>query len=172
MQGNQREVDLAYVAGLIDGEGTFVVSKSTYKHKNRRPCFTPYVRVGMIVRMPLEIIQGITGHGTITFDPRDHRSGFGYRQRGFYLWSVSTSSKIPPLLDLLLPYLRLKNPQALLMKEFCENYGKTKYPRGGIPEEVWLYREQIWRKMSELNGNQRPQRLSPEDEYNNFVPKV
>lgn len=162
MHGNQREVDLAYVAGLLDGEGTFCISKSTYKIGKRKPCFTPYVRVGMVTKMPLEIIKDITGMGTITYDARDKRSGFGYRQQGFWLWSVCTVTRIPEFLELMLPYIRLKKPQAELMKKFCEGYCKTKYPRGGLSDEVWLFREQIWHQMSNLNGNQRPQRLSPE----------
>lgn len=162
MQDNQREVDLAYVAGLIDGEGTFCISKSSYKRVSKNPAYTPYIRVGMTSKMAIELIRDITGMGTITYDNRDQRSGFGYKQKGFWLWSVSTVKKIPEFLDLILPYIRLKKPQALLMKEYCENFGYTKYRRAGLSPELVLYRESVWRKMSELNGNQRPQRLNPE----------
>lgn len=165
MHGNQREVDLAYVAGLIDGEGTFCISRSIYRKSNRNPCFTPYVRVGMTTKMPLEIIHDVTGMGNITYDNRDKRSGFGYRQKGFWLWSVSTVKRIPEFLELIILYIRLKKPQAILMKKFCEGFQYQKYKRGGVPKDIWLLREQIYFEMSLLNGFQRPQRLNPEASY-------
>jgi LAGLIDADG DNA endonuclease family protein len=101
--------DLAYLAGLIDGEGTIFVQR--VKNRNEKISKSGFhYRAGLAINMTdqatVKWAKEITGVGKISGVRRhkkNHKPGFRWS-----VWSKQSST----LLLLLLPYLRLKKPHA------------------------------------------------------------
>jgi hypothetical protein len=106
------EVDKAYAAGFFDGEGYVTITKQSRGD-------TYYLRVGIsnTCREPLEYIQGLW-YGSL-FDHAGRYDGYNGRHARLaaYKWYAHGPKAAAFLLDLL-PYLRVKNEQALLGLEF------------------------------------------------------
>jgi len=100
-------LDLAYVAGFIDGEGCFDFVKS-------RKSITPRI---VVVNTNKEIIEEFKSNfgGDITV--REHKDHPNWKIT--YVWRLQHSAAIE-LTRKLLPYLKVKAPQARLIIEFGE----------------------------------------------------
>ena len=124
--------DAAYIAGLIDGEGSLIL----YLH---RRTVTPRVTVGMTDRPLLEWLESTTECGTISCqlprDPLKHKIAYqwkpGIKDLGYFL-------------EQLRPYLRLKAPQADILIEFLQRKGES-------PTREWQEEQRL--RMVALNRN-------------------
>lgn len=155
MHGNpQQALRYAYIAGLIDGEGSFIVGRSKGKAamKDRiNPIYKPQIRIGMISKDAINYI-------------RDNFPGIGYMyeegvrkdrpsNRPMFRWEVNKREDVIKIIDSLSPYLLVKLENAKLLKEFCLAYTLPK--RRGIPIESseLQKREDFYQKMKKLNGS-------------------
>ena len=153
MHGNQRQkrCPYSYIAGLIDGEGSLMFSKSIHGFKGyavrKNPIYSPRIRIQMTTREPLDFILESTGLGKIIDNGiRKSRPN----RRGIFGWEVH-SSTVGKFLDLIEDYLILKVPQAKLMREFFDRVKWVKFCRGGIPPEELAFREDVYQRMRKLN---------------------
>lgn len=110
------KTELAYVAGIIDGEGTITLSR---RRKNELP--SPYICVSSTNREVLEWLKTRLG-GTICSKKR-------YREnhKQSYIWYIRLATKCLTLLNEIEPFLIIKKQQALLL---LNNY-KNCTPRNG-----------------------------------------
>lgn len=102
------DIELGYLGGCIDGEGTFVIAKN----RNR---MNPVLNVSNTkIEMP-KWLQRITKIGRIYDDT--------YRKcekhKTTYKWEVSTINHLRGLLPVIIPGLIIKRRQAEIMFEFC-----------------------------------------------------
>lgn len=96
------EIDLAYLAGIIDGEGH--IRAKTHRHKGdgriRREVF-------------LTINQSNQHFDLIVYLQKTFSIGAIYRQgANAHRWQVSRGAELQAILEAVLPYLVLKNDQA------------------------------------------------------------
>jgi len=126
------ECKLAYIAGLIDGEGyiTLYYTKQGY--------FAPSVNVCMTSFECISFLQNTTNMGTIS--RRKLREMHNKQQ---YVWVVAKRFDIYLLLKALCPYLILKKGHAELLLEFVERRIKE------IPTDI--YDKELVKKMHILN---------------------
>lgn len=138
-----------YLAGLIDGEGYLGILpvRST---DITNLCFEPVIKIGMTgtpSRLVLEEVSAQWG-GTI-----GKRSGLTKGGREAFLYALRSKRKVLALLDELIPHLRVKHSQALLLKEFCElPYAHPKSPvfdRSIVNRRIALYHELKAQKLPE-----------------------
>ena len=104
-----KRTDLAYLAGIVDGEGYIGISAD---HRNRnpdRPCWRLRVVVTNTNEWLMHHLKFSIGGGTIRL-----RNG---NLMPCYQWSIERG-KAAEFLKLILPYLRLKKPQAELAIKF------------------------------------------------------
>lgn len=87
--------DLAYIAGIIDGEGTIMLAKGKWWH----------VKVGMTDRGIIEWLASFGGTFTETIRLAENR-------KDVYTWVVARNRDVVILLEALLPYLRVKRKLA------------------------------------------------------------
>ena len=113
------KIDLAYAAGIIDGEGNIGIVKRQWSKRNDK--YHLQVRVAMCDREVPEWFQSHFG-GSISIHKRTNP-----KHRPVYTWQISHRSCIP-MLKAILPYLICKKPQAELGILFQE----TKHFGGGI----------------------------------------
>ena len=100
-----KRTDLAYIAGIVDGEGYIGISADHRKRNPDRPCWRLRVTVTNTNEWLVQYLKFAVGGGIIRLK--------NDRPRPCYQWEL-THSKASEFLQLILPYLRLKRPQAEL----------------------------------------------------------
>jgi hypothetical protein len=144
-----KDTDLAYIAGLVDGEGYigFLKKKVQGWNPNHRiRVVITNTDVG-IVRWLFDSIPG----STVFF--QDH-----CRKKRIYRWNIQ-GTKAYEFLRVILPYLRIKKAQAELAIRFIETrtlyvFDKTgrKWGEKRIPETEIAMRENLYLEMKKLNS--------------------
>jgi hypothetical protein len=146
------EVKLAYIAGIIDGEGSIMIqrqaSKSFMEQRAKSGCFHPHyspgVRVGMLQREPLDFIVNTTKIGFV------HEEKPYHHKRPMYRWMIRTKKEIEEFLPLVMPFLLVKKEQAELCLRFMREWVSCNGVR--ITPEIQAEREKAWLSMRKLNG--------------------
>lgn len=138
---NAPETDLAWAAGIIDGEGciSIVRMKPSANYPHLR--YELRIAVKMIHKPTVERIKSIFGRGTITVR---HRAN----QRNQFNWLVGIHNA-SAVLRLVLPYLVTKRAEAELGLEFEQKrtvFSGKQFP----PPEEWSLRESYQIKMKAL----------------------
>jgi hypothetical protein len=141
---------LAYVAGIIDGEGCIHINRSTFPrqpHLSTR--YTAMVTVGNTGRPLMNLLEATFG-GRIDTRPATDR------HKEFYVWNAA-GPRAAHVLRLVRPYLRLKQAQCDLLLAFIDGFRSFRggsYARGHAPRiglEELARRERIWREIKALN---------------------
>ncbi len=145
--GNLSLADAAYLAGLIDGEGSIAVSR-TNTNASAKACkrgfaYRSSVTITMTDLPVLEWVKRTAGVGNICV--KKARS-----QNHKQAWSwTAWSNEAALLLAQILPYLRVKAQQAENLIEF---QGAMRRPGSkGLSDEEWAFREAHYNKSQCLN---------------------
>lgn len=137
------EVERAYTAGILDGEGWIGIVAEVLNGKDgsrRSHRFGVGVAVSMTDTGAIEYIQRVSGAGCINAERRDgdHKDTNKWRcQR----------TKVKALLEEVLPYLRVKQRQASLVIRFLElqDWGKANGHKGlalsDVPAALAIYQQ-------------------------------
>jgi len=132
------EAILAYIAGIIDGEGSIWVA--VYKRK-----FTPLHAIGVTVGMTdpqaVDLLQQVYPG---SYNVRTIKSG-----KTMYRWCI-TAKKARRFLEDIYEYLRVKKEQARLAIELESRKSFTRYPYS-LSEDELAIRENIRREIQILN---------------------
>ncbi|MBA7584102.1 hypothetical protein ES708_26055 [subsurface metagenome] len=161
--------DIAYLAGLVDGEGSIVVHR-TRPQKNRQrgngkfysdktPRFVVDIAVSMTDKNTIYWIKSL--FGGCVYKRADNRQE---RYRDLYCWQIRANKAIA-VMKLLLPYLRTKKYQAILCTTFQEKLilKRNKIWGKQITEKQLDKRESFYRTNKAMNRG-----WSPDDE--SFIP--
>lgn len=106
-----KETDLAYLAGLLDGEGHFGLRKS-------QTGFAVIIQVQMTDEAVLTWARNTFG-GNLELN----REATEKHER-VIRWTVGGKEKVKPLLLALLPYLKVKKANAEVLYSFCKRFGR------------------------------------------------
>lgn len=145
--------DIAWSAGIIDGEGYIVIVRALNKYRNNSSYFSLTLGVEMQDRTAIEKLHELFG-GSITLR---HKNEKRKAKRDSYVWRCGgiTARKA---LEIVLPYLVVKDKQARLGIEFqnnkmnCSSLGhKGLIGRQPVPETEAIFREGYYHKMMNLN---------------------
>ena len=142
---NQREANLAYLAGLVDGEGCISI-----KHNIRNNNYFPWVAVGMTQKEGIDLLVEMFG-GTIREDLTSNRKSTMYR------WERNKREDVVNVLQQLLPYLRVKKALAVSVLAFCQDGEPIKVGgRGKTSLQEQERRKDLHLKVKELNNVRAP----------------
>lgn len=162
-QDNQRE-DIAYLAGLIDGEGTIAIYPTKEKWGIKYQVLISFVNTNRTV---VKMVAKFIGTETIFIhDPS--KSGFQNRLLCYKCKIVGTVKPLEPLLKLL-PYLIIKRRQAQLAIELCQNMKRSNPTRTAlgkhrIPAEETQWRKNLYNTYKAIAHPQRLNRTTSKDE--------
>lgn len=146
MEGNSKEIALAYIAGILDGEGAIFISRDLFSNKN--PVYRVGIRIGMIEKVALEFCHKHIGFGSLYEEPPYKK------QRPMNRWVLTNYDHIIKFLNLVLPYLLVKKQQALHALKFIQ---ECRAARGHwMTPELIQKRQEFWFRMRELNGIAMP----------------
>jgi hypothetical protein len=109
----KEELDMAYAAGILDGDGSFSLLLHRSVTKNTwRSFYHPCIQLSNAYKGMSEFLKEKFGGSLRIKKPqRDHH-------KVLYVWSLRSREGCKNLIDKILPYLKLKNDQAKLMLEF------------------------------------------------------
>lgn len=180
MHGNQRQTHWAYIAGIMDADGCFMIFKHKRKTKNGTSTralafpktvegwsisYLPGVKIAMIEPEAINLILEL-GFGNMHIDgARKSRPN----SKPIYHWYMRKKEKLIPFLEGIIPYLRVKKDRAKHILDFCNylcNFSNPCYR--GLSKKELDYREEAYLKIRSLNGSKvaatteslRPERVS------------
>lgn len=156
-RGKMRNVDRAYLAGFIDGEGSIGLYSTNHPKQQK---------MGWSPSFFSRIMVGNTNPEIPKFLKEHYGGWLGLERRKFYgrdvlpIYRYNASGKIcDHILRDIVPYLKQKKERAKMLIHYYQNRKKLS----------WNTKEKIRMQFVELNGNSRkshhPQRLNEKTPY-------
>lgn len=142
-------LQLAYSAGLFDGEGYISILRTTGAKQlaaKRKRNIWHELTVGMNITTPEATLWFAERWGGTNLL---HPTIYPNRKR-IHMWRISQVMARDFLKDLL-PYLKIKREEAVLAIEF-QSLKTLRYGRAGIPEANMKRRDEIWYEMRRRHG--------------------
>lgn len=130
-------VDLAYMAGIVDGEGCIAIERFRNQPSRNPPsyCYRLKIRIGNTNQGLIEYLRLSLGGSVKTVKPRTERDKEAWE------WYTAGEPAVE-YIKLLLPYLRIKRPQAELGIKFQSRKRGRGYHLTGnqraLEEADWL----------------------------------
>ena len=149
-QHTPKETDLAYLAGLIDGEGTVTLEKHGRRRKgNNEMGISPIVLVAntdyTLIQHTVNLFRKL---GVNPYVKSQNPKKKNRRKKTCYWVTCKGLNKCKRILIPLLPYLVGKQAQARLILEWIESRGDTNVAKGKPYSD---YDFQIWDKVKSIN---------------------
>ena len=169
MHDNQSQAHWAYIAGVMDSDGCFMITR--HKRKTQRKdyphivdqwswTYMPSVKICQVEPEAVYFIRDTMGFGTITIDgARPSRPNC----MPIYQWGIRNRHQLPIFLENIIPHLKIKKKKA----EYLLNYCKTAISRNinqryyGLSKEELVYREESYQTMRKLNGKKAGAETKP-----------
>jgi len=124
-----RESDVAYIAGLFDGEGSIEFTKRKEKKRNGTyDCRRISMEISMTDESVLRWVTEVLGCGTFTKKPRKGRRKDGTKYLTQWRWRC-TFRDAYYVCRLLWPYAHTKLPK---IQQVIEHYAKQKIMNGNV----------------------------------------
>lgn len=138
------ETQLAYIAGIMDGEGEFSICKYARRDSKKR-------KRGYGLKVSVRIAQARRSLlDSIANDVGKHNTNIGRTGKdGAYFFLRFTHACLVELIPMLIPYLRLKAEQATIALEFL-NMPKF-VGRNGMGDKEWKRRMRLRNRCCKLN---------------------
>lgn len=128
-------MELSYIAGFIDGEGTIGITRQT-----NGKSYCGYIAVVNTYKQVLLDIQDKFGRGSILVA----NSKGQYGSKVCWRWEIR-GKYVCEILSLVIPYLRIKKRQAELVLEYYRDWGHFRsYPGNPIPQ--FVLDKRVWFK--------------------------
>jgi len=136
----------AYVAGIMDTDGSFSVKRQRGQADTKNLRYIPCIQMSMASLDVINHIRKNCVYGTVCV--AKNKSCV----RGFhYAWSIGKKQDSAEFIESILPYLKEKKDQASIVLDFCKNSENTKYCKAGISEEELKFRESCYQRIVALN---------------------
>lgn len=156
MQDNQRQADWAYVAGIMDADGCFMITRHARNNTkwNLSPCHLPCVKINMVEIEAIDFITSDLGFGAYKLDRtriRQYKDGKRFGSRPIYDWYIRNKKELKIFLENIIPHLRVKKDRAQHLLDYCNHVTDCKYPRKGLSKDELNFREEAYKKMRKFN---------------------
>lgn len=143
-KNSEDECFWAYIAGLLDTDGSFSIKKETRKG-TINPVYGPAILLSMIDSKAIQYIRNNCEYGVIMMvKSQAATQGFCYR------FGIYSRQDAISFIKKCLPYLTIKKNAATILLEFCENYKSYAGPKG-VPEKELMLREELHQKLVACN---------------------
>ena len=141
----------AYVAGLMDTDGSFSIERSVRKagqnrQKNDLIKYRPKIILSMVSDRSINYILSNCEYGGFSIV----KANTALRGSAFR-FSIQSRGDAIEFIKKCIPYLQIKAVQAIKILNFCRNYNPTN-GLARIPEEEKEYREKCYKEIVMLNN--------------------
>lgn len=134
---------LAYLAGLVDGEGYIGIKKDLIKSRGLNPVFYERLSIASIDKPTIDMLVDFFKCGKIYWHKPSKLS-----KRGYWSWEISNKICIF-VLKQLYPYIKIKKPEIdiifQLRKSIIENKSKL------LSKEIIDYREKLYQSIKKIH---------------------
>lgn len=145
------DINAAYLAGIIDGEGCVYVNRRKIAGRRKTPGYSVKVVVSIT---SYSLVEWFIKHADLTSIHYVENPGPNRKPKWGCTWN---NSKAEWLLNNVLPYLVIKKLQAMLGIELLEHLRNTFGGKGKqVSEDNVVYRESIKQQISVLNKRGKP----------------
>ena len=152
-EDSQDSMFWAYLAGLMDTDGSFSTGryvrapKKGNRQLNNLVKYKPLMQLTMVAGDGINhILKGCTLGRCYVVKAKTSQRGIAYK------FIVSRREECIEFLKRIIPYLRVKINQAIMLLDFCRNYEPTKNCTAKVPEEEVLFRENCHNEIVRLNN--------------------
>lgn len=144
-----RNTKLSYIAGVLDGDGSFSLIKK--QEGNGSPMYYPLIQLANADRGLIDFI--VSGLGGATYTRKPHTSKEGFKRQASHQWKLEKSIKCLPFLNEIAPFLIMKKERAEFLRDYII---QNPFKRGSnrITSDILMKRERSYQKM--LNFNEKP----------------
>src|SRR5579885_581002 len=125
-----RDVDLAYLAGVIDGEGTITLERNGTRRLHGQMGFSPKVIVANTNHALLQRVVNVFDALGVNPHIKTQAAGSNNRGRMMYWIVVAGLAKCGRILRPILPHLVAKDGQARIVLDFIERRGDPALAKG------------------------------------------
>ena len=140
---NKEDIDMAYIAGVMDGDGSFSIQKLKTK---RNPLYFALIQCGSW-RTFIEFLKEKIG-GNIVMGPV-HICKNGTKGHALKKWKIRSNHNVLPVLEKIIPFLKIKKERAEFLRSFINS---TTFVRGQIlSKEELARREKYYIDMIQFN---------------------
>lgn len=148
----------AYLAGLVDGEGSIGIYRRKAETLTREVAFTPVFKIGMTGDIAKEIILQMRDKYGGDFWTRAYDHGY----KPCHMLAIK-GKKILKLLEDVYPHLLVKREQArIILEYFSGDMSQKKWGSQAMPDAEYQRRVVLYEKIKALNLKNRLQRLNEE----------
>jgi hypothetical protein len=138
--------DLAYAAGIIDGEAHVGIERKRANGQRKNPSHTPRLVVSVVDEALVRWFQAQFGGNVRSVPAR------GSGTRTVHIWYVSSRAAVH-VLELVSPYLKIKRPHAALIIDFHRR--RTNPCRRGLSTQELAMRDTYYDAVRRLNYGPR-----------------
>ena len=115
--------DLAYIAGILDGEGYIGLVKQIETRRKRETIYyNPVVCFSMTNKLAIDFVNSLF-EGNIWFSDK----GENINRKDIFEWEAKGQKRTKEILEAILPFLRVKKEQAVILLRFIERREKTSH---------------------------------------------
>uniref|UniRef100_A0A6H1ZMJ5 Putative HNH homing endonuclease n=1 Tax=viral metagenome TaxID=1070528 RepID=A0A6H1ZMJ5_9ZZZZ len=146
VHGNPRQAVLyAYLAGIIDGEGTIRINKTNYSQKRMvSPQYLAHLCLGMVDKQIPDLLKETFG-GNVREERVPNR-------RSIWRWELTGRFQVPKVLISIFPYLIVKKRHAEVAIDFCQKWVRPRVSMYGVDPKELQRREEAYQKIRKLNA--------------------
>ena len=141
-------IDLAYIAGMFDGDGSFSLIKKKPEAEGRSPLYYPHIQFCNISKNIMEYLnKNLSGN---FYTRKAHLRKDGFFRKDVHTWNVQKSTPCKKVLDKIIPFLVIKKERAQFLLQYIID---NPFKRGSVKlsEEALFKREQAYVKMKYMN---------------------
>ncbi len=144
---NDEETFLAYLAGVMDGDGSFSIMRKV-DDPNRSPLYFPVIQLANACKELVKMIHQRVGGSYFLRKERVLKDG-GARKAS-HQWKLEKSNSCLPFLEKIIPYLKIKKERAEFLRDFII---ANPFKRGSnkLSQDILNARESAYLKMRQFN---------------------
>ena len=141
--------EAAYMAGLMDGEGTFFIGNYS---NNRNGFFQTVLKITSTDKFMIEWVYKTFGGWTSEYTSKQRAEN---SKCPVYNWGC-TGDRLTHICEIMLPYLTAKKDQALILIQMRETYNGSEYVKGKqgiqkLPQSILDRRIELMKKLQSLH---------------------
>lgn len=144
---------IAYMAGIMDGEGTFYIGNYSGNRKNGDKHFQTIIAVASTDKCLIDWLEQTFGGSTRQYTPKQ-MSKNGRKQ--VYRWQA-TSNRLLHICEEILPYLVIKRRQCEIMIEIRNTFNDLHNIKGrqhvqNLPKGILEFRQSLMDELRSLHS--------------------
>jgi hypothetical protein len=146
------DTEAAYMAGIMDGEGTFYIGNYSGNRKNGDKHFQTLIAIATTDKSLMDWLHNIFGGGVRSYTPKQMAKN---SRKQVYRW-CATSNRMLQICQIILPYLVIKKRQAEIMIEIRETFNDEHNIKGrqhvqNLPKGILETRQRLMDELQLLH---------------------